>query len=98
MCGAVAHGQDVVMAGDVAVAGQVVGTLGKPGGQAIGTLQNTHSRFCWRQRERERERGERKRERGGEGERESDSDYSHITTHYIPCTENHLKTKTDNTK
>lgn len=45
VCGAVAHGQDVVVAGNVAVPREVVGTLGESGRQAIGSLKNTHCRF-----------------------------------------------------
>lgn len=44
MCGAVAHGQYVIVAGDVAVAGKVIGALGEAGGHSVGSLENTH---CW---------------------------------------------------
>lgn len=45
VCGAVAHGQDVVVAGNVAVPREVVRTLGESGRQAVGSLKNTHCRF-----------------------------------------------------
>lgn len=45
VCGAVAHGQDVIVAGNVAVPREVVRTLGESGRQAVGSLKNTHCRF-----------------------------------------------------
>lgn len=36
------QGQDVVVAGDVTGAGQVIGALGESGGHPIGSLQNAH--------------------------------------------------------
>lgn len=44
--GAVTHGQYVIVAGDVAATGKVIGTLGEAGGHSIGSLQNTHRRLC----------------------------------------------------
>lgn len=45
MCGAVTHGQNVIVAGDVAAAGEVIGTLGEAGSHSIGSLQDTHTWF-----------------------------------------------------
>lgn len=45
MCWAVAHWQDVVVAGNVAVPREVIRTLRESGRQAVGTLKNTHCRF-----------------------------------------------------
>lgn len=45
MRGAVAHGEYVVVAGDVAAAGEVIGALGEAGCHSIGSLQDAHSRF-----------------------------------------------------
>lgn len=42
--GAVAHGQYVVVAGDVAAAREVIGALGEAGGHSIRSLQDAH---CW---------------------------------------------------
>lgn len=44
MRGAVAHGQYVVVAGDVAAPGNVIGALGEASGHSIGSLQDAH---CW---------------------------------------------------
>lgn len=44
MCGAVTHGKYVIVAGDVAAAGEVIGALGEAGGHAVGSLQDAH---CW---------------------------------------------------
>lgn len=44
--GTVAHGQYVIVAGDVAATGKVIGVLGEAGGHSIGSLQNTHSGLC----------------------------------------------------
>ena len=44
--GAVTHGQDVVVAGVVAVAGKVVGLLGETGCHSVWTLKNADSRLC----------------------------------------------------
>lgn len=44
MRGAVTHGQYVIVAGDVAAAGKVIGALGETSGHSIGSLQDTH---CW---------------------------------------------------
>lgn len=43
--GAVAHGEYVVVAGDVAASGEVIGALGEAGCHSIGSLQDAHSRF-----------------------------------------------------
>lgn len=40
------QGQDVVVAGDVTGAGQVIGALGESGGHPIGSLQNAHGWLC----------------------------------------------------
>lgn len=45
MRGAVAHGQDVIVAWNVAVPREVVRTLGETGRQSIGSLKNTHCGF-----------------------------------------------------
>lgn len=45
MRGAVAHGQYVIVAGDVAAAGKVIGVLGETGSHSIGPLQDTHRWF-----------------------------------------------------
>lgn len=41
---AVAHRQYVIVAGDVATVGKVIGALGEASGHSIGSLQDTH---CW---------------------------------------------------
>lgn len=46
MRGAVAHGQDVIVAGNVAAAGKVIGALGEAGGHSIGSLQDAHRWLC----------------------------------------------------
>lgn len=46
VCGAVAHGQNVVVARDVAATGKVIRTLGKTCGHSIGSLQDAHSGLC----------------------------------------------------
>jgi len=65
--GAGPHGQQVVVAGDVAVPGHVVGVLRVAGHQhAVGPLEDADGRLwkraAWRGRERERER-ERERDK-----------------------------------
>lgn len=42
MRGAVTHGQYVIVAGDVAATGKVIGALGEAGGHSIRSLQNAH--------------------------------------------------------
>lgn len=42
MCGAVTHGQYVIVAGDMAAAGKVIWALGEAGGHSIGSLQDAH--------------------------------------------------------
>lgn len=44
--GAVAHGQYVIVAGDVAATGKVIGALGEAGGHSIGSLQDAHRWLC----------------------------------------------------
>ena len=56
MCGTVAHRQNVVVAGNVAAARKVIGTLGEPGGHSIGTLQDAHSWLCGKFGEKEKEK------------------------------------------
>lgn len=46
MCGAVTHGQYVIVAGDVAATGKVIGALGEASGHSIGSLQDAHCWFC----------------------------------------------------
>lgn len=46
MRGAMTHGQYVVVAGDVATTGKIIGTLGEAGGHSIGPLQDTHRWLC----------------------------------------------------
>ena len=46
MRGAVTHWQYVIMAGDVAATGKVIGALGEAGGHSIGSLQDTHRWLC----------------------------------------------------
>lgn len=46
VCGAVTHGQNVIVAGDVAASGKVIGALGEAGGHSIRSLQDTHRRLC----------------------------------------------------
>lgn len=43
--GAVAHGEDVVVAGQVGGAGQVVGVLGEAGGHPVGSVQDADRRL-----------------------------------------------------
>jgi len=46
LCGAMTHGQNVVVAWDVAAARKVIGALGEAGGHSIGSLQDAHSWLC----------------------------------------------------
>lgn len=46
MRGAVTHGQYVIVAGDVAATGKVIGALGEAGGHSIRSLQNAHRWLC----------------------------------------------------
>lgn len=46
MRGAVTHGEYVIVAGDVAAAGKVIGALGEAGGHSIGSLQDAHRWLC----------------------------------------------------
>lgn len=40
------HGQNVIVAGDVAAARKVIGGLGEASGHSIRSLQDAHSWFC----------------------------------------------------
>lgn len=46
MCGAVAHGQNVIVVRDVAATGKVIWTLGETCGHSIGSLQDAHGWLC----------------------------------------------------
>lgn len=48
VCWAVAHWQDVIVAGNVAVPREVIWTLWESARQAVGSLKNTHCRFWGR--------------------------------------------------
>lgn len=41
-----AHGQNVIVGGDVAAAREVIRVLGETGGHSVGPLQNTHRGLC----------------------------------------------------
>lgn len=49
MRGAVAHGEDVVVAGQVGGAREVVGVLGEAGGHSVGSMQDADRRFYGRE-------------------------------------------------
>lgn len=46
MCRAVTHGKYIIVAGDVAAAGKVIGALREAGGHSIWPLQYAHRRLC----------------------------------------------------
>lgn len=59
VCGAVTHGQYVIVVGDVAAAGKVIGALGEAGGHSIGSLQDAHRWLCGSLGEKKKEGGRR---------------------------------------